>query len=411
MKPWLIPNGDTRLQRLTIALLWLIVASYAFFVVWSHIDGYRAAARGEIPLYTDYTPTYAASLLVHDIPAEYLYVPRTMAQACRFAAHAMYSDISDNQARGVGFAPFMYPPSFILVIAPLAYLPYLPSYLLWLAATAVPYLAALRTILRSQLAWPFALAAPPAFFNIMYGQTGFLTAGFIGLGLALLGKRPVWAGVLIGLASVKPHFGILIPLALIAGAHWRAFAAATATVFVTIAASVIAFGDDPWFAFIGSTLFHLDGFRAGAYNLQVMTTVWSALRMAGASMQSAWLAQTGAAMLVAGIVVWAWRRGRRRPDTHGLQAALLCLAALLAVPMAYLYDLTLTVPAAAWLWIDMRQRGARGWEPVLLAGAVAALLAVKEIAGIFGIQCGPLIVAVLFALALHRYRQALAGSP
>lgn len=399
-----------KLRRLAITLLWLTVTGYVAFIAWSYADGYRSAARGEMPLYTDYTPTYAASLLVHEIPAAYLYVPRTMAQAGSFAAHAMYSGISEQQAHGVGFAPFMYPPTFILVIAPLAYLPYLPSYLLWLVMTAIPYLASIRIILRDRLAWLLALAAPPAFFNAMYGQTGFLTAGLIGLGLELLRSRPIWAGILIGMASVKPHFGILIPLALIAGAHWRAFTAATVTVFASIAASVIAFGDDPWFGFIGTVLFHLDGFGAGAYNLHAMTTVWSMLRMAGASMQSAWLAQIGSGILMAGIVVWAWRRGRRRPDTQGLQAALLCLAALLAVPMAYLYDLTLLVPAAAWLWIDMRQRSSRNWEPILLIGAMAAVLAIKISAEILGIQVGPLIIATLFALTLQRYRHALTAS-
>jgi hypothetical protein len=117
---------------------------------------------------------------------------------------------------------------FIFAVAPLAYLPYLPSYLLW-------------------------LAAPPVFFNVMYGQTGFLTGGLIGLGLVLLGRRPILAGILVGLASVKPHFGVLIPLALIAGGYWRVFAAVAT---------------------------------------------------------------------MAAIVVWAWWRGRQRPDTLGLQAAI-----------------------------------------------------------------------------------------
>ncbi|WP_332672007.1 glycosyltransferase family 87 protein [Aromatoleum sp.] len=391
-----------------IAALWLVVAAYLGFVAWTHVEGHARAERGERPLFTDYTPTYAASMLVREMPAEHLYDPKRMTDAGRRAAHAMYDGISDEQARRVGFAPWMYPPTFILLIAPLAYLPYTLSWLAWLGVTALPYLAAMRQILPNRLAWPFALAAPPVFFNVMYGQTGFLSAGLIGLGLALLGRRPIAAGVLIGLASVKPHFGVLIPLAFIAGGHWRAFAAAALTVLATIVASVFAFGDDPWFAFIGTSLFHLEGFGAGAFNFVPMTTVLSTVQMAGLPLGAAWRAQYAAAALAAGVVVWAWARGRRRRDTLGLQAAILCVATPLALPMTYLYDLVLVVPGAAWLWADMRERGASRAEVVTLAAAMAALLPVKAVAATFGVQTGPLILAVLLALATHRHRRALA---
>lgn len=392
-------------------LMWGIAFCYALFITWTLAAGYRAAARGDMPLYTDFTPTYAASLLVRTQPAENLYIPRFMAAAGRDAARAKYGDITPQQAHGVGFAPWMYPPTFILLIAPLAYLPYLLAWFVWLGVTALPYLAAIRRIVPGALAWPFALAAPPVFFNVMYGQTGFLSAGLIGLGLALLGPRPLVGGILIGLASVKPHFGVLIPLALIAGGHWRAFGAATLTVIATIVASVLAFGDDPWFAFIGTSLFHLQGFAAGAFNWVPMTTVLASVRMAGASLEFAWAAQYVSAALMAAMVIWAWWRGRARPDTLGLQAAILCLATPLAVPMAYLYDLVLIVLAAAWLWVDLHARGATRWAYALLLVPLGAVLAVKAVAATFGIQIGAVLVAILLGLALQRYRGALGSSP
>lgn len=396
-------------NRLIAAMLWLVVAGYVLFIAWSHVEGYHAAARGEMPLYTDYTPTYAASMLVREIPAEYLYVQRTMAEAGQLAARAMYGDISEKQAHGVGFAPFMYPPTFILLLAPLAYLPYLLSYFIWLGVTFIPYMVAMRRILNG-VALPFALAAPPVFFNAMYGQTGFLTGGLIGLGLALLAERPVWAGILIGLASIKPHFGILIPFALMAGGYWKTFGVAAATVIATMIASLFAFGDTPWFAFIGTTLFHMEGFAVGAYNFAAMTTVLATLRMAGVESAHAWAVQMVFAVSMALLTIWTWRCGRRHPGTLGLQSAILCLATLLAVPMAYLYDLVLLVPATGWLWLDMRQRGSRYWEFILLVTTVSAILAIKEIAERSGLQIGALLIVALLGLSLHRYRGALAAS-
>jgi hypothetical protein len=58
----------------------------------------------------------------------------------------------------------------------------------------------------------------------------------------------------------------------------------------------------------------------------------------------------------------------------------------------------------------MRERGAARAEAVALAAAMAALLPVKFIAATFGIQFGPLILAVLLALATRRYRRALAAN-
>ena len=393
-------------------LLWLVAAAYVAFMVWELAGGYAAAARGEAPLYTDYTSLYAASLLVRSEPAENLYRPRRIYEATVATAYVAYGEgISPEQAKKVGYSPWMYPPPFILVSLPLAYLPYLLSFFAWIAVTAVPYVVALRSILRDAMAVPFALAAPPAFFNLAYGQTGFLSGGLIGLGLVLIRHRPLLAGVCIGLASVKPHFGVLIPLALAAGGHWRVFGAAAVTVAGLIVASIAILGIDPWYGFIGTLLFNLEGFQAGAYTWHSMTSVLSTVHMAGLPLDRAWLVQYVVSAGVALVVTWVWWRGRARLDTLGLQSAILCLGAPLAVPMVYLYDLVVVVPGVAWVWLDMRARGAARWQRGLLVASTGAILGVYVIAARLGLQTGALLVGVLFALALCRYHHALrAGS-
>lgn len=393
--------------RAVRVLLGLVVIGYIVFVGAKLIDGYRNAARGDTPLYTDFTPTYAASMITRDLPAEFVYMQRTMVAASREAARQTYGNISDAQTEVIGFAPWMYPPTFLLLVLPLAYLPYLLAWGGWLGVTAIPYLLTMRRILPGSLGWPFVLAAPPVFFNVMYGQSGFITGGLIGGGLLLLRERPWWAGVLIGLASVKPHFGVLIPFALAAGGHWRTFGAATLTVFATIALSILVLGDDPWFAFIGTTLFHLDGFRVGAFALPAMTTVWSAARLAGMTVDQAWVLQFAVSALMLGLVVWAWFVGRGRADTHGLQAAILCLATPLTLPLAFLYDLVLIVPAAGWLLADMTRRGAGREEYVLLACSMGALLGAKELAKLVPLQIAPWILALLLGLAIYRFLTAV----
>ncbi|MBI3095838.1 MAG: DUF2029 domain-containing protein [Rhodocyclales bacterium] len=383
-----------------------IFMGYLISVAVIHIDGRRSAAGGETPLLTDFTSLYAASMLVRQQPAVDLYRPREMYQASLLAAQAAYDGkLSEKQARAIGFHPWMYPPTFILLAIPLAYLPYQIAWLAWLAVTAIPYLLAMRTILKDQSFWLIALAAPPVFYNIMYGQTGFLTAGLIGLGLVWLHPRPVLAGICIGLASVKPHFGLLIPIALICGAHWKAFWTATVTVIVSAIAAGLLFGADSWFGFIGTLLSNMRGFEQDIYKWRVMPSVIAALHLAGLDFAWAGRGQMLAAVLTLGAVGWAWWKQVARTSVPGLEAATLCSATLLAIPMVYLYDLMLLVPAIAWLWADMRDRGYRKGELLLLAVCSAGLIGLREF-GATGPMVGVALNVALLCLAISRLAEA-----
>jgi len=62
-------NPDFSLPAGIRTALWLIFAGYVAYVASMHIGGYERAARGERPWYTDFTHTYAGSLLVRYMPA------------------------------------------------------------------------------------------------------------------------------------------------------------------------------------------------------------------------------------------------------------------------------------------------------------------------------------------------------
>jgi alpha-1,2-mannosyltransferase len=383
-----------------------IFIGYLVTVAFIHFDGRQAAERGETPLLTDFTPRYAASMLLRERTAVDLYRPREMYQANLLAAQAAYDgNLNEMQVRAIGFHPWMYPPPFIVLVAPLAYLPYLYAWLAWLALTAIPYLMTMRGILKDHSFWLIALGAPPVFFNIMYGQTGFLIAGLIGLGLVWLRPRPVLAGICLGLASVKPHFGLLIPIALICGAHWKTFWTAVATVIAMVIATILLFGADIWFGFIGTLLSNLRGFEHGIYNWSVMPSVLGALHQAGIDLNWAWRGQMLATGLALATVGWAWWWHPARPARLKLQAAILCAATLLAVPMVYLYDLMLLVPAIAWLWADMRDHGYCDWELLLLTGCTGGLIGLRE-AGNSGPLIGVLVICGLLILSIARLGRA-----
>jgi alpha-1,2-mannosyltransferase len=380
-----------------------IFVGYLAFVVSVLAAGYQSARRGDVPVFTDFMPKYAASLLLQNEPAANLYIPERMFQAEIAAAQAAYDGtLDERQARRIGFAPWMYPPVFIIALYPLAWLPYLLSLTAWLLVTAIPYLAAVASALRDRTAWLFAFASPPAFYNIMYGQTGFLSAGLIGLGLSQLYARPVLAGICIGLASFKPHLGLLLPLALVAGGHWKPFGIATITVVGMIVFSIFDFGMDPWYGLIGTAELSSQGFQAGAYEWSAMASVLGMARLAGAELGVAWNLQVLAALAACAAVVWAWWQRRPQPAQLGLQIAVVCAATLLAVPLLYCYDLALLVPASAWIWADMRQRGVATGQLALFVAAVAAILPLKAIAGATHFQYGPLLSLIFLLIAVSR---------
>ena len=51
--------------------------------------------------------------------------------------------------------------------------------------------------------------APAVVANIGFGQTGFVLASLMIAGLVNLDRRPVLAGIMFGLLTIKPHFGVL----------------------------------------------------------------------------------------------------------------------------------------------------------------------------------------------------------
>src|SRR5262249_47216737 len=158
----------------------------------------------------------------------------------------------------------------------------------------------------------------------------------IGGALTLIERQPALAGVLIGLLTYKPHLGVLFPIALVAGGHWRAFASATVVAVLMAAASWRAFGSESWnavFASIGhsSQAFLSDGWA----DWSKLQTAFGLARTLGGGETLAWSIQIAVTLLAAAAVAVLWRSRA----AHEIKAAALATAALLATPYLYMYDL------------------------------------------------------------------------
>jgi alpha-1,2-mannosyltransferase len=234
-----------------------------------------------------------------------------------------------------------YPPTFQLLIAPLALLPYRAALAAWTAATAGLYLGAIRLISRDRLALLIALIFPTAVFNLIQGQTGFLTTALLGAGLLLGARRPRLAGLILSLLVYKPHFAVLVPLALLAGRRWRCLLYMGLGMAGLCGGSLLVFGPAAWLGFLHILPLVSHNLATGALPLQKVPTVFASLRLLGVPQPFA----LGLHLLVAAPVVgWTLFCWWTRRD-EALCIAMTMVAALIVSPYAFDYDLViLAVP-------------------------------------------------------------------
>lgn len=210
----------------------------------------------------------------------------------------------DFQVSVVGHAiqmyHYSYPPTMMLLTAPLGVLPYGMALIAWslLGLTAFGRAA--------YLAWPgrdallFAMAAPGTVVNLMDGQTGLWTAAILGGGMLCLDRRPLLAGGLLGLLICKPQIGFLIPLALLSGRRWSALFAMAAIAAALLGASIFCFGVDLWkdYAQLAQFLRRFD--LESGESWEYMPSLFMMLRRWGVDVASCYLAQAALAAGVGG---------------------------------------------------------------------------------------------------------------
>ena len=194
------------------------------------------------------------------------------------------------------------------MVYPLAFLPYLVSLGLWLAATLTAFLTVVRRIAPHPLTPWLALAFPGTFQNFFNGQNGFLSTALLGGGLYLLNQSPWVAGFLLGLVSYKPHLFALVPVALIAARRWRALLAALITAMLLAVASFLLFGPGVWVAFWENLALPMTLAREGLLPINKLVTIFATLLQVGVGFSHALIIQGVVMVLVAAGVFYVWQR-------------------------------------------------------------------------------------------------------
>ena len=339
------------------------------------------------PLGYDFITFWAASQLALAGHAQDAYTP-LLFKAVQIAVPAASQNV----------VLWFYPPSFYLVVLPLALLPYMASYWAFMLSTLAAYLLVLRRIVRGSTAMWCIAAFSGLWINLVHGQNAFLTAALAGAALLCIERRPVLAGLFIGLLAIKPHLALLFPVALIAIGAWRTLitAAVTAITFTAIGTAALGIAVlKGWLASFGyARLFVENGFL----HWTNIPSMFALARLLGIPVAGSYVVH---GVVAVGAVIVVWRVWSRCQDWQ-LRGAALMTAMFLVSPYVFYYDLAWLAFPIAWLALaGLRNGWLLGEREVLVAAWLLPMLMVP-IAATLRVQVGPLVLCSLLWITLRR---------
>lgn len=311
------------------------------------------------------------------------------------AFHAFQQSVAGAPIQGYHYS---YPPVLLLLTAPLAFVPYVPGLALWLVSGWYAFYRALRMAMPGRGALLLALAAPAVFINAVGGQNGTWTAALFGFGLGLIERRPILAGGLLSLLIYKPQFGLLVPVALLAGRHGRAIIAATLSVLTLSAISVAWSGLDIWADYARNlAVLRQIVLEDGSGVWHRFVSVFVAARRLGAPVDVAYALQAlaGVIALIAVALVW-WRK----ETPLAVKNAVLLAGTCLATPYLQDYDLVFGALIVAWLWQAPVAADERAL-PVAAGLLLILPLLAAALAHMTGLALGPLFIVPIFVIAVR----------
>ena len=386
-----------RLTRPVELICFALVVAHATYLVTAYLQGIWLVAPDGSGVPSDFVNVWAAGRMVLAGHAASVY---------DWPTHKLVEESAIGHAFA-GYFGWHYPPPFLFVAAILSLLPYAIAYLVWVLATFPAYLVAVRDIIGDRIGYLLAAAFPAVLSNFIVGQNGFLTAGLVGGALVLLERKPIWAGVLLGLLTYKPHLGLLFPIALIVGGYWRAFFTAAIVAAMMAAASLIAFGADTWHAFLGNIGHTSRAFLSeGWADFSKLQTAFGLIRALGGSEMLAWSVQIAVALTAAAAVAAVWRSR----TAYEIKAAALGVGAMLATPYLYTYDLVVLAVPLAFLFRLGRARGFLVHELTGIGLACLLILVFPFVKAPVGFAAVLAVAALIVRRAFPRWSNPLSAA-
>jgi hypothetical protein len=375
------------LNKLAFASVVLLLAFIFMFAYYSVLD-ITSEYKDPRPAGIDFSIFYSAGRMAILGNAEEIYdIP---------AHHDVLEKVLERKVPNL--LAWFYPPTFLLLIVPFAFLPYRLALTLWLAVTlTLAVYSVLLLIPKQKKIALLACGFPGMLMNLRWGQNGFLSTALIGFGLYFLDSKPILAGLMFGLLTYKPQLAVFPIFILLLSKKWRALLWTAVFSLIFILLSCAAFGFGPWAEFAVS--FFKSPLGDDWANISsVQPSFYSFLRLLGLS--------GPAVFVLVGIVFaaasYAVLRIWRRTDNFALKGAAMVTAIFLAVPYYLQYDLSVLSIPFVLLSYDLFVHGYKKHEIVLALMLWAMPLVSWTLASYIPVQICPIVLAATMILIFSR---------
>jgi len=308
-------------------------------------------------------------------------------------------------SHSLGLHPWVYPPTFLLMVIPIGLFPFLVAYGLFLVLTFLALNCAVRCYVpHGYQRWVCAaglLLSPATAFTVAVGQNSFLTTAFLVGGFGLIPRSPLLAGTLLGLLTCKPQLWLLVPVALLAAREWKVLASTILVATLLALVSAVVFGLEPWRQWLtlmlGPSPLYQQWLQVGRLNGQ---SAYTDAFLIGAPAAVASVIQDLVTLLCAAVVWWCFRASRMRRD---LQLAVLLTATIIGAPHVSNYDAVMVALAVSLFLCRGLEDGFRFGDAMLIVIVWSLELLDPPILFRWGLAT-PLVLCVFIAVVIVRGR-------
>ena len=346
----------------------------------------------------DYSAYYAASQMVINGEIDYIYDIDKH--------HAMVENILSQV---VPFElPWFYPPNFLLIVLPLAILPYKVALFFWIFSTLTLCVYSIYILVEKNWKIAFVILGFPAILmNLRWGQNGFLSTALLALSFYFIQFNPKKAGVLLGLLTYKPQILCFPLIILILCKKWTTLLWTGVTFGVISLISALLLGVDVWAKFILNT----GGKSAEILNqifgkiLGMQPTVYALFKILGVQGICLFLIVIVVASTAVITCMWICRKS----NNFKLKSSAITIGIFLSMPYLGQYDLIiLGIPVVMLFW-DFRINGSKCIEKISLFLLWIMPLINMIILQMTRIQICPIVLIIVMTLICYRvYKQNIA---
>ncbi|MEO0343656.1 MAG: glycosyltransferase family 87 protein [Pseudomonadota bacterium] len=256
-----------------------------------------------------------------------------------------FDPLQDLAGKLPGKLYWHYPPTWVTLLYPLGYLTPSAALIVFVALTTAVWVLCVRLMIPG--GWTNAIAVllcPAAYLNFVGGQNGTLVAGALCLFIYGVLHRKDWMIVLAcTLLLAKPHFGVLMPVVLIALGRWRAFGLAAFFGSAFLVFSIWLTGLAYLEAFLGNVNTVASAIK-GEQLLRMQHSAYAFVRSMGLGQTASLSLQIPIALIAIAACWIAFRVDRVSSD---LRIAVFLIGSVMISPYAFQYDLPV---AAIGMW-------------------------------------------------------------